>query len=274
MKRFFVGFLLLLCLVSCGQPMSNQPAGSPAFPEVNPGDGGVLTTDLTVIGAVRKSLVRSAPKFDRPGTQGSEFVLRIVPDKTVPAGIDLSGIEVWVYNMVMRPTSSSYAKEFDSTGVCRYFTDALGEIHIFREEGMYISIDLQIDTFPEGMGIKQYGSLYDPEENSANYILAEPHSVEINVGNRLDNIQISLLDAGGEYMQAEYSYTPIYTRRASAPNQVEISGVVKCGNLELPVFHMVDLSGEDEYYKLKDLEQIRLVTRQEQELLDSFGPYF
>ena len=274
MKRLAVVLLTLFCLTSCGLPTSNQPAVSPAFPEVEPGDGGVLTTDLTVTGAVRKSLVRAVPKFDRPGTQGSEFVLRIVPDETVPADIDLSGIEVWVYNMVMRPTSSSYAKEFDSTGVCRYFTDALGEIHIFREEGMYISIDLQIDTFPEGMGIKQYGSLYYPEENSADYIFTEPHGVEVNVGNHLEDIQISLLDAGGEYMQAEYSYTPIYTRRASAPDQVEVSGVVTCGDQELPVFHLVDLSEEEEYYKLKNLERIGLVTKQEQELLDSFGPYF
>jgi len=274
MKRLTAVLLMLFCLTSCGLPTSDQPAGSPAFPEVNPGDGGVLTTDLTVTGAVRKSRVRSAPKFERPRQEGSEFVLRISPDETVPADTDLSGIEVWVYNMVMRPTSSSYAKEFDSAGVCHYFTDELGEIHILREEDMYISVDLQIDTFPEGMGIKQYGSLYDPEENSAGYILAEPHSVEVHVGSRLDDVQIGLLDASGEYMQAEYSYKPIYTRRASAPDQVEISGVVKCGDLELPVFHTVDLSGEEEYYKLKKLEEVGLVTEQEQELLNSFGPYF
>ena len=270
MKRFAAALLLLLCLVGCGPTGSAQPAGSPAFPELNPGDGGVLTNDLIAEGAIRTSFVRSEPDFSKPKQEGNEFVLRFCPDESVPTGTGLSGIEVWVYNMVMRPTSSDYAKEFDSTGVCRYFTDTQGEIHIFREDGMYISIHLQIDTFPEGVGVKQYGILFDPDEDSADYIISVPHSAEILV-NRLDDIQVSLLDVCGEYTQAEYSYKTVYTRRALAPDQVEISGVVKCGELELPVLHVVDLSGEEEYYKLKDLERVGLVTRQEQKLLDSFG---
>lgn len=274
MKRFAAVLLMLLCLTSCGEPTSSQPAVSPAFPEVNPGDGGVLTTDLIVSSrTIEYPFAASKPAFVPARQEGSEFVLRLCPDDSVPAGTDLSGIEVWVYDMVELLATHSDIQQYAGGDVRRYVTDAAGEVRFLRGDNA-INLDVKIDALPAGIGANLLFGFYDPDENCVDCILSVPHSAQISVGSQLHDIGIELINEDGEFVYAAYSYTPIYTRRASAPDQVEVSGVVKCGELELPVFHTVDLSGEDEYYKLKKLEQIGLVTGQEQELLDSFGPYF
>jgi len=262
-------------LSSCEVPSAGQPAGSPADPELEAGAGGILTEDLTSRGRTIRIYPSDAKKgYEMTNGTGSEVVVRFVPDDSVPAGTDLSGIETIVCELVSMEVWDEYSTGYSFNDAFLCVTDETGTARFNRPTEICL-LDVEYNTLPNGVGVRgAIAANLKAEDTVREYTLTASGAAQLCLGNHTDDVQIELLGEDGVGVFAAYTYTPVYTRRASASDVVEISGTVKVGGMELEVFETMDLSGEEEYDKLKMLERIDLVTREEQKLLDSFNHHF
>lgn len=119
--------------------------------------------------------------------------------------VDLSGIEVMVYSAEFVDVEDENALDYYAeTYAFSVYTDENGEFH-FTKPTTYCSISVELSSLPSGYGISQRTQFIRPQRNEIAFTISPIASIETELSG--DEIDVTLLNAAGEAILAEYTVT-------------------------------------------------------------------
>lgn len=194
----------------------------------------------------------------------SNFEGRFITKDSEAEEVDLSQIEVEVYQSIPKPKVAEDYVEYEETYLYSVYSDTEGKFS-FEIPNQTFSITVALDSLPSGLGIEQQSRLYHSDAVSDTFGLYKVADANMTVTALDAEPEVTLLAKDGTQLLADYSFA--YSFEPKNDDVVSYSGVVRLqDNTVLDTSTDVDLSGMSFYEKNEQLYLSGIIDEEERML--------
>lgn len=193
---------------------------------------------------------------------GSTFEGNFVISDTESSNVDLSQIEIEVYQSTPTDQVVPDYIEYEETYLYSVYTDADGKFS-FSIPSQTFSITIVLDSLPTGMGIRQQSKLYHANTTSDTFSLYEIVDAEMNMAALNVTPEVTFLARDGNPVLSDYDIS--YDLQLKGNDTVIAIGTAHLpGNVDIDISTTCDLSDFSTVEKCNQLYLAGLIDEEDQ----------